>query len=73
MNKGVIFFIVIVIAILALIFIPGKKDQVNAPVEEAVMSEDLQGSVIEATTEAEVTTEVVETTTEVEATTEVAQ
>jgi len=80
MNKGSIFFIVVILIVLALIFIPKKKN-VNAPtVDETTISEeetasvDLQTSSIEVmsetTIDAETSTEVMkEGVTEVETTT----
>lgn len=53
MNKGVIFFIVIVLAVLAIIFIPKNKDGVPAgdTTTAGMTQEDLQGAVIESQTE----------------------
>lgn len=52
MNKGVIFFIVIVLAVLAVIFIPKNKDNTAPTADEAMMTEemnqDMQGAAIEA-------------------------
>jgi hypothetical protein len=58
MNKGVIFFIVIVLAVLAIIFIPKNKDGVPAEdtTTAGMTQEDLQGSVIESQTEADMNT-----------------
>lgn len=57
MNKGVIFFIVIVLAVLAIVFIPKNKDGVPAEDTTAGMTqEDLQGAVIESQTEADMNT-----------------
>lgn len=49
MNRGVIFFIIIVLAVLAIVFIPKNKD--NAPATDMgteEVSQDLQGAAIEA-------------------------
>ncbi len=49
MNKGVIFFVIIVLAILAIVFIPKNKDGV--PANDANMeavAEDQQASAIES-------------------------
>ncbi len=52
MNKGVIFFIVIVLAVLAIVFIPKNKDGVAPVMDETMMTEemsqDMQGAAIEA-------------------------
>jgi hypothetical protein len=48
MNKGVVFFIVVVLVVLAVIFIPKNKDNVPATDATTDMSQDLQGSVIES-------------------------
>jgi|GEM_PF-1277785 len=58
MNKGVIFFIVIVLAVLAIVFIPKNKDGVPAEdtTTAGMSQEDLQGAVIESQTEADMNT-----------------
>ncbi len=52
MNKGVIFFIVIVLAVLAIVFIPKNKDEMTPVMDETMMTEemsqDMQGAAIEA-------------------------
>ncbi len=52
MNKGVIFFIVIVLAVLAIVFIPKNKDNVAPAMDDTMMTEemnqDMQGAAIEA-------------------------
>lgn len=56
MNRGVIFFIVIVLAVLAIVLIPKNKD--NAPATDmgtVEMSQDLQGAAIEALPEVSTT------------------
>lgn len=69
MNRGVIFFIVIVLVVLAIIFIPKNKD--NAPAVDQTtdeMSQDLQGSAVEALPDLGASTETtVETGTTTEA------
>lgn len=58
MNKGVIFFIVIVLAVLAIVFIPKNKDGVPAGnTTDGMTQEDLQGSVIESQTEINMTSD----------------
>lgn len=52
MNKGVIFFIVIVLAVLAIVFIPKNKDNTAPVMDETMMTEemsqDMQGAAVEA-------------------------
>lgn len=52
MNKGVIFVIVIVLAVLAIVFIPKNKDDMAPVMDETMMTEemsqDMQGAAIEA-------------------------
>lgn len=61
MNRGVIFFIIIVLAVLAIVFIPKNKD--NAPATDMgteEVSQDLQGAAIEALPEVPATDAVAE-------------